>query len=106
MSEVCVLDWHIAPFRADRWLDVWETAAARMPAFGAKSWSLTRSDEDTLAYEQTMVWEDKADFERYWFSPEIAEARQSVIGWYVIPLLPEWHTLIAAQSVGDTTAVV
>ena len=21
MSEVCVLDWHIAPFRADRWLD-------------------------------------------------------------------------------------
>ena len=53
-----------------------------------------------------MVWEDKADFERYWFSPEIAEARQSVIGWYVIPTAAEWHTLIAAQSVGATTAVV
>ena len=25
-----VLDWHIAPFRADRWLDAWEPAAARM----------------------------------------------------------------------------
>ena len=21
MAEVCTLDWHIAPFRADRWLD-------------------------------------------------------------------------------------
>ena len=43
MSEICVLDWHIAPFRADRWLDLWEPAAARMPAYGAKTWSLTRA---------------------------------------------------------------
>ena len=36
-----------------------------------------------------MVWEDKADFERYWYSPEIAEARESVVAWYDIPLLPD-----------------
>ncbi len=71
MSEVCVLDWHIAPFRADRWLDLWEPAAARMPAFGAKSWSLTRSIDDPLAFQQTSVWESRSDFERYWFSEEI-----------------------------------
>ena len=74
MSEVCVLDWHIAPFRADRWLDTWESAAARMPAFGAKSWSLTRSIDDPLAFQQTSVWESRADFERYWFSDEIETA--------------------------------
>ena len=74
MAEVCTLDWHIAPFRADRWLDLWEPAAARMPAFGAKSWSLTRSIDDPLAFRQTSVWESRADFERYWFSEEI-EAR-------------------------------
>ena len=68
MAEICVLDWHIAPFRADRWLDLWEPAAARMPAFGAKSWSLTRSIDDPLAFQQTSVWESRADFERYWFS--------------------------------------
>ena len=28
--EVCVLDWSITPFRADRWLDLWEPAVARM----------------------------------------------------------------------------
>ena len=105
MAEVNRLDWSIAPFRADRWLDLWEPAAAKMPAYGAKSWSLTRSDEDTLAYEQTMVWEDKADFERYWYSPEIGEAREAVVNWYGIPLLPTWHTLIAAHSVGATTVV-
>jgi hypothetical protein len=97
MSEVCVLDWHIAPFRADRWLDVWETAAARMPAFGAKSWSLTRSNDDPLAFRQTSVWESRSDFERYWFSEEIEAARTAVIDLYDLPLLPAWHTLLAAE---------
>jgi hypothetical protein len=106
MLYVCKLHWHISPLRGLRWLELWEPAAEKCLAYGAKSWSLTRADDDTLAYEQTMVWEDKADFERYWYSPEIAEARESVVAWYVIPLLPEWHTLIAAQSVGATTTVV
>ena len=75
MAEVCTLDWHIAPFRADRWLDLWEPAAARMPAFGAKSWSLTRSIDDPLAFQQTSVWESRSDFERYWYSEEIEAAR-------------------------------
>ena len=75
MAEVCRLDWHIAPFRADRWLDLWEPAAAKMPAYGAKSWSLTRSIDDPLAFQQTSIWESRSDFERYWFSEEIEKAR-------------------------------
>jgi hypothetical protein len=97
MAEVCTLDWHIAPFRADRWLDLWEPAAERMPAFGAKSWSLIRSIDDPLAFQQTSLWESRADFERYWFSKEIEEARAGVIGYYDLPLLPAWHTLLAAE---------
>ncbi len=97
MAEVCTLDWHIAPFRADRWLDLWEPAAARMPAFGARSWSLIRSIDDPLAFQQTSLWEVRADFERYWYCEEIEEARAAVIGFYDLPLLPAWHTLLAAE---------
>jgi hypothetical protein len=104
MLEVCRLDWHIAPFRGDRWLDAWEPSAAKCTAYGAKSWSLTRADDDPLAFQQTMVWEKRSDFERYWFSQEIAEAREAVIGWYVIPLLPTWHTLLIAESIVATGA--
>ena len=99
MAEVCRLDWHVTPFRGERWLDLWEPAAAKCTAYGAKSWSLTRAVDDPLAFQQTMVFEDKADFDRYWFSPEIGEARESVVNWYVVPLLPTWHTLLAAESV-------
>jgi hypothetical protein len=90
MSEVCTLDWHIAPFRADRWLDLWQPAAARMP-------SLTRSIDDPLAFQQTSVWESRADFERYWFSEEIEAARAAAIDLYDLPILPTWHTLVAAE---------
>jgi len=97
MVEVCTLNWHIAPFRADRFLDLWEPAAAKMPAFGAKSWSLTRSIDDPLSFQQSALWEKRSDFERYWFSEEIERARESIIDLYDLPLLPEWHTLVAAE---------
>jgi hypothetical protein len=97
MAEVCTLDWHVTPFRADRFLDLWEPAAAKAPAYGAKSWSLIRSTDDPLAFRQTMVWESRSDFERYWYSDEIAQARATIIDLYDIPLLPSWHTLLAAE---------
>jgi hypothetical protein len=97
MTEVCRLDWHIAPFRADRWLDLWEPAAAKMPSYGAKTWSLTRSIDDPLAFQQTAVWDTHADWERYWYSEEIGAAREAIIDLYDKPLLPEWHTVVAAE---------
>jgi hypothetical protein len=97
MEEVNAIDWHITPWRADRWLELWWPAAERMPAFGAKSWSLTRSVDDPLAFRQSSVWENRTDFERYWYSPEITAARERVIDLYDKPLLPAWHTLLAAE---------
>jgi hypothetical protein len=97
MAEVCRLDWHIAPFRADRWLDLWEPTAAKMPAYGAKSWSLTRAVDDPLSFQQTSIWERRSDFERYWFSDEVEKARAAVIDLYDLPLLPTWHALVLAE---------
>ena len=97
MAEICRLDWHIAPFRADRWLDQWEPAAAKMPAYGASSWSLTRSVDDPLAFQQTSIWERRSDFERYRFSDEIARTREAIVDLYDLPLLPAWHTLVLAE---------
>jgi hypothetical protein len=68
-----------------------------MPAYGAKSWSLTRSTDDPLAFQQTSIWEKRSDFERYWFSAEIGNARESIVDLHDIPLLPSWHTLLVAE---------
>jgi quinol monooxygenase YgiN len=97
VAEICNIDWHVTPFRADRWLELWEPVAARMPAFGARSWTLTRSIDDPLAFRQSAVWESRDDFERYWYSEETEAARAKIIDLYAKPLLPTWHTLLVEE---------
>ena len=97
MAELCYLEWHITPFRADRWLEAWEPAAARVLAFGAKSWSLSRAVDDPSYFRQGSVWDARDDFERYWYSDEIAAMRERVIELYDKPLLPSWHRLIGYE---------
>ncbi len=97
MAEVNVIDWHIHPFRADRWYKTWKPAVERAGSFGATSWSLTRSEDDPLMFRQTTVWNDREDFNRYWASDEIAAAREAGFTYFNKPVLPGWHQLIAAE---------
>ena len=94
MAEVCVIEWHIAPLRADRWLDIWEPAVGRAAAFGARNWSLTRSIDDPKLFTQSAHWDNHDDFERYWYSDEISALREKAVNYYVKPVLPEWHTVL------------
>jgi quinol monooxygenase YgiN len=98
MAEVNVIDWHIHHFRADRWYAAWIPAVERAGSFGATSWSLTRSEDDPLHFRQTTVWNDRDDFERYWSSDELAALRGEVFSYYNKPLLPSWHSLLAAAG--------
>jgi hypothetical protein len=95
--EICFIDWHVHPFRAERWFEIWEPAAARAMAFGAKRWSLSRSSDDPLLFRQASVWASRDDFERYWFSDEIASVREQALNYFNKPLSPIWHTLLAGE---------
>jgi heme-degrading monooxygenase HmoA len=97
MAEVNVITWHVNPFRADRWYQVWMPALRRAPSFGAKSVTLTRSEEDHLLFLQTTIWEDRADFERFWSSDEVARAREDAIDWYNKPVYPVWHRQLVSE---------
>jgi quinol monooxygenase YgiN len=98
MPEVNVIDWRIHPFRADRWYETWLPAIERAPAFGARSWSLTRSVDDPLHFRQTTIWEDREDFERYWSSDEVAAIRQQALRYYNKPVLSTWHALLGTEG--------
>jgi quinol monooxygenase YgiN len=93
MPHVNYIDWHTHPFRAERWLDAWSPALSRALAFGASSCYLTRDIDDPLHFRQVSVWEDKADFERYWASDEVTALRENAMNYFNKPLLPSWHSL-------------
>jgi quinol monooxygenase YgiN len=98
-DHVHVIDWHVHPFRAERWYAGWAPAIERCLAFGAKSYTLTRSVDDPLHFRQTSVWEDPADFERYWASDEVIAVREQITNLYNKPLSQSWHTLLVAETV-------
>jgi hypothetical protein len=53
-----------------------------------------RSEEDSDHFVHASLWEDKADFERYWYSREMQEVRRLTAGLYGQPLLPAWNTIL------------
>lgn len=97
MAYISELSWHVTPFRAQRWIDLWEPAAAKATEFGALNWRIYRSTEDPLLFRQVITWKDKADFESYWFSEEVSAIREQVIDLYDKPLLPVWCTPIVGS---------
>src|SRR5581483_10352854 len=92
MSDVNYIDWHVHPFRAERWLEIWRPALDRAMAFGARSCILSRDIDDPLHFRQVSVWDDHEDFERYWYSDEISALREEALNYFNKPLLPSWHT--------------
>jgi hypothetical protein len=95
LAHVNYIDWHITPFRAERWFEIWRPALDRALAFGADVSFVTRNIDDRQHFRQVSIWEDRADFERYWASDEIAILREKVLNYYAKPLLPNWHSLTA-----------
>jgi quinol monooxygenase YgiN len=96
-EHVNIIDWHIHPFRADRWFEIWLPAAERMLAFGATRWSLVRSVDDPLLFRQISTWRDPDDFERYWASDEVSAIREQAMNFFNKPLVPSWHTFVAGE---------
>jgi hypothetical protein len=98
MAHVNYIDWHIHPFRAERWLEVWRPALDRALAFGASVCYLTRSIDDPLHFRQISIWEETEDFERYWASDEITALREAVLNYFNKPLLSAWHSITAIAA--------
>ena len=95
MAEVNIINWHVTPFRADRWYAIWRPAFDRAAAYGATAHTLTRSEEDHLHFVQMTAWESRGDFERYWSSDEVSSARQAALNMYAKPVYPVWHVLLS-----------
>ena len=55
-----------------------------------------RSKDDPLDFTQIAVFRSKLDFERYWFSEQLAEARAEAAGLFQVPVLPMTFRVVDA----------
>jgi hypothetical protein len=91
---LCVVPWAINPFRGDKFEQLWTPAAEAALDFGATGWALFRSQEGQLDFTQHAYFSTKSQWDRYWYSDEISEAKVSVQSYYQVPLLPTFHSIV------------
>ncbi len=94
------------PSGGDKSAEAWRPHAEAALDFGALSWGLFRSTEGGSDFLQHALFPTKADFERYWYSEQIAEARISISGLFNVPLLPTYNLVVGMGSAVTTEQAV
>jgi hypothetical protein len=93
------IKWAANPLRGEKFEKAWTPVAEAALDYGASYWAFLRSNEGQLDFIQQAIFPTKLDFERYWYSEEVAAARAEVQGLYQVPILPTFHTIVGTGVV-------
>ncbi|MBA2506732.1 MAG: hypothetical protein H0V29_12460 [Thermoleophilaceae bacterium] len=85
-TKAVQISWSINPFRGDKFEEAWLPHAEAALRYGAKGWLLFRQDDSRLSFTQYAFFENKIEWERYWYSEEISNARAEIHGWFQVPI--------------------
>ena len=92
--ELMIIEFQSTPFRAERFRERYQRAVSRVLAYGARGYVFYRSEDDPDHFVHLSFWEDRSDFDRYWFSAEMREVRKDIAGLYSQPVLPHWGIIV------------
>jgi hypothetical protein len=98
------IKWVANPFRGDAFEEIWLPVAEAALDYGATEWALYRNSDGRLDFLQEAIFRSKADFDRYWYSEEVAEARTKAAGIFQVPILPTYWEISgsgALESIRD-----
>jgi hypothetical protein len=98
------ISWVANPMRGDKFEEAWAPVAEAALDYGATYWAFLRIQEGGLDFIQHAIFPTKLDFERYWYSEEVAEARARVQGLYQVPILPVFHEIVGAGTAESAAA--
>jgi len=93
-KEVVQLDFHLTPFRAERFVNAYRPAVPLVLEYGAKGYSFYRTDEDPDHFMHLSYWDDRKQFDHYWMSREMRDIRRQIIGFHDHLLLPHYGSVL------------
>jgi hypothetical protein len=98
MAGVVHIPWYATGFRHNKLADALAGIAPIAVRYGARSYSVYRSQDDLYKFLQTAEFETKAEWERYWYGPEFTDFRALTSSWYQVPVLYAWNEVICAGT--------
>ncbi|MEA2267741.1 MAG: hypothetical protein QOC64_351 [Solirubrobacteraceae bacterium] len=104
MAGVVHIPWYATGFRGDDLEPALADISAVALRYGARSHSVFRYRDDRYKFLQTAEFENKADFDRYWYGPEFVDFRVICSGWYQVPVLYGWTDLVTSGTIEPAMA--
>ena len=90
------IPWYATLFRADRFADALQEIAPLALRYGATSYGVYRSRDDNYKFLQTVDFDEKIQWERYWNGPEFSDWRAKYTSWYQVPVLYVFNDVVAS----------
>jgi hypothetical protein len=104
VAGVVHIPWYATGLRHDRLALALSDISAVSLRYGARSHVVYRMRDDRYKFLQVAEFEEKSDFERYWYGPEFTEFRVLCSSWYQVPVVYAWSDVVAAGSLEPETA--
>ena len=93
-TSVVEIRWVANPLRGDRFETIWAPVAERVLDYGAHAYAFFRLREDQAVFTQLAFFDSQLDFQRYWLSDEVSDARVQAQGLFHVPVHPQWHGVV------------
>jgi len=98
MAGVVNIPWYATVFRGDKFEVALQEIAPIAMRYGATDFEVLRSNDDRYRFWQFAYFEEKTDFERYWYGREFSDWRADYTSWYTVPVLYTWFDRVVAGS--------
>ncbi len=87
MAGVVHIPWYATFFRGDRFEVALMEIAPVALRYRATDYQVHRSRDDRYRFLQMASFEDKGDFELYWYGEEFSSWRADYSSWFQVPVV-------------------
>jgi hypothetical protein len=98
---VVQIPWYATLFRGDKFEVALREIAPVALRYGAREYSIYRSREDAYRFMQMATFDNKDDFERYWYGEEFSVWRADYSSWYQVPVVYGWADMVVRGGIGE-----
>jgi hypothetical protein len=99
VSGVVHIPWYATGFRAEQLRTELERVSPLALRYGATGYAVHQSQDDKYKLLQMLEFDEHLDWERWWYGPEMIDFRTYCQGWFQVPALYVWHTLVCEGRV-------
>jgi hypothetical protein len=104
MAGVVHIPWYSTLFRADKFAIALGEIAPIALRYRATDYAVYRSRDDRYKFLHLSTFDDKSDFDRWWYGEEFSTWRADYSAWYQVPIVPVWHDLVISGSLEANSA--